>query len=459
MKMLLCDVFSFIRRLNLQLKENNQFVLRGLLFTLVMLVYLGLSACGNAAFPGLPAGSATPETSPTATLATTPESALPTSTPGPTTLRLWLPPQFDPGQDDPASRLLQERLDAFVEQHPGVRIETRIKAQDGPGGLLDALSAANAAAPLVLPDLILLPRSHLETAAIKGLLTPFDGLSASLNDDDWYDYASQLARLQDSIFGLPFAGDGQVLLYRPVEISTPPNDWPSLLDLSSPLIFPAADAQALFTLQQYLAAGGPVQDAEGRPTLDRAALTGVLGHFAEATAAGIMPFWLTQFSTADQAWEAYTGNSGDLIAAPASRYLQELPGDTLAAPLPTPDGKPFTLINGWVWALSNPRPERRDLAVALAEFLTQGDFLADWSATAGYLPPRRSALSGWPDRSLRSLVGAIAESAHILPSADVLAMISPALQQATIEVLKQESDPETAANQAIDRVQPPNSTP
>jgi hypothetical protein len=46
-----------------------------------------------------------------------------------------------------------------------------------------------------------------------------------------------------------------------------------------------------------------------------------------------------------------------------------------------------------------------------------------------------------------------------LPSADVLAMISPALQQATIEVLKQESDPETAANQAIERVQPPNSAP
>jgi hypothetical protein len=81
----------------------------------------------------------------------------------------------------------------------------RIKALDGPGGLLDALSAANAAAPLALPDLILLPRPQLETAALKGLLTPFDGLSASLNNGDWYDYARDLAQLQDSTFGLPLA--------------------------------------------------------------------------------------------------------------------------------------------------------------------------------------------------------------------------------------------------------------
>jgi ABC-type glycerol-3-phosphate transport system substrate-binding protein len=374
-------------------------------------------------------------------------------------LRIWLPPQFDPSQENPASRLLQERLDAFAQEHPGVRIETRIKAQDGPGGLLDALSAANAAAPLALPDLILLPRIHLETAALKGLLTPFDGLSTALNDDDWYAYASELARLQDSTFGLPFAGDGQVMQYRPAEITSPPKDWAGLLTQSSPLIFPAADEGALFTLQQYLATGAPVQDVDGRPTLDAAALSGVLANFAEANAAGIMPFWLTQFNTSDQAWEAYTGNSGNLVAAPASLYLQELPGDSLAAPLPTQDGEPYTLVNGWVWALSNPHPDRHELSVALAEFLTSSDFLAEWTAEAGYLPPRRSALAGWSDRSLRNLVGNIVESAHLLPPADVLAVVSPALQMATTEVLKQESDPETAAKQAIELLQPAEVTP
>lgn len=426
---------------------------------ILVLVCLGLSACSGIPLPGLPSTGTPSEPLPTAALTSTPAIAPATPTPGPTILRIWLPPQFDPSLDSPASRLLQGQLDAFVEQHPGVRIEVRIKALDGPGGLLDALSAANSAAPLALPDLILLPRAHLETAALKGLLTPFDGLSTSLNDDDWYDYARQLARLQDSTFGLPLAGDGQVMLYRPAEIVEPPTDWPSLLELTSPLIFPAADEQALFTLQQYLATGAPVQDADGRPTLDPAALTGVLDHFAKASAAGIMPFWLTQFTTADQAWEAYKENSESLAAVPASRFLQDLPGDSIVAPIPTQDGRPFTLVDGWVWALSNPQPDRHELSVALAEFVTSSDFLADWSIAAGYLPPRRSALASWPNRSLRSLVENMVESAQILPSIDVLAVLSPALHQATIEVLKQESDPQTAVQKALTIIQAPDSTP
>ena len=423
------------------------------------LVCLGLSACSGIAIPGLPGTTTPSEPLPTAALTSTPAFVLATPTPGPTILRLWLPPQFDPTQDSQASRLLQKQLDAFVGQHPGVRIEVRIKALDGPGGLLDALSAANAAAPLALPDLILLPRAHLETAALKGLLTPFDELSTSLNDDDWYDYAKQLARLQDSTFGLPLAGDGQVMLYRPAEVIEPPKDWPSLLELTSPFIFPAADEQTLFTLQQYLATGAPIQDADGRPTLDPAALTRVLDFFAGASAAGIMPFWLTQFTTADQAWEAYNEQSESLVAVPVSRYLQELPGDSIAAPIPTQDGKPFTLVDGWVWALSNPQPDRHELSVALAEFLTSSDFLAEWSIAAGYLPPRRSALASWPNQSLRNLAENIIDSAHILPSVDVLAVLNPALHQATIEVLKQESDPQTAVQKALELIQTPDSTP
>lgn len=426
---------------------------------ILALICLGLGACSGIPLPGQPSITTTLEPPPAVSPTSTPFTAPVTPTPGPTTLRLWLPPQFDPRQDGPASRLLQEQLDTFVEQHPGVRIEVRVKALDGPGGLLDALSTANAAAPLALPDLILLPRAHLETAALKGLLTPFDGLSTSINDDDWYAYAKELARLQDSTFGLPLAGDGQVMLYRPAEIIEPPKNWPNLLALSSPFIFPAADEQALFTLQQYLATGAPVQDAEGRPTLDPAALTEVLDYFAKASSAGVMPFWLTQFTTGNQAWKAYNENSGSLVAVPASRYLQDLPGDSIAAQLPTQNGKPFTLVDGWVWALSNPQPDRHELSVALAESMTSSDFLAQWSMAAGYLPPRRSALASWSNRSLRGPVENMVESAHILPPIDALAVLSPALHQATIEVLKQESDPQTAAQKALDLIQAPNSTP
>jgi ABC-type glycerol-3-phosphate transport system substrate-binding protein len=426
---------------------------------ILVLICLSLGACSNLDIPGQPAPATPSEATPTIALTSNPAIIPVTPTPGPITLRIWLPPQFDPSQNNPASRLLQEQLDAFIEEHPGVRIDVRVKSLDGPGGLLDALSTANAAAPLALPDLILLPRAHLETAALKGLLTPFDGLSTSLNDDDWYTYAWELARLQDSTFGLPLAGDGQIMLYRPAEIIEPPKNWPNLLALGSPLIFPAADEQALFTLQQYLATGAPVQDADGRPTLDPAALIEVLEFFKKASAAGTMPFWLTQFTTDDQAWEAYNKNSGSLVTVPVSRYLQDLPGDSSATPIPTQDGKPFTLVDGWIWALSNPQPDRHELSVNLAEFLTSSEFLAEWSIAAGYLPPRRSALASWTNRSLRNPVENMVESAHILPSIDILAVISPALHQATIDVLKQESNPQTAAQKALELIQTPDSTP
>ena len=80
----------------------------------------------------------------------------------------------------------------------------RIKAPDGPGGLLDSLTTASAAAPLALPDLVALPRPIMETAALKGLVHPYQNLTSPIDEPDWYPYARQLARLQDSIFGIAF---------------------------------------------------------------------------------------------------------------------------------------------------------------------------------------------------------------------------------------------------------------
>jgi ABC-type glycerol-3-phosphate transport system substrate-binding protein len=86
-----------------------------------------------------------------------------------------------------------------------------------------------------------------------------------------------------------------------------------------------------------------------------------------------------------------------------------------------------------VWALSSPQTERRALSIELAEFLTEGDFLANWTAAAGYLPPRAAALSGWPEAAPTALVNTIVQSAQVIPPNDVLAVLGPALQQATVD--------------------------
>lgn len=426
--------------------------LRRALFVLALGALLWLTGC-----EALPLTGGTPSPAPSATATSAPRATLePSQTPaGPTTLQIWLPPRFDPQGGTRAGDLLAARLEEFTSRRAGVRVEVRLKAESGPGGLLDSLSSANAAAPLALPDLVFMPHATLETAALKGFLFPLDNISAQAAADDWYAYAQNLGRIQDSTFGLPFAGDTLVMLYRPANVETPPGSWEAAFELNQPIAFPAADPQALFTLLQYMASGGRIQDEEGRPVLDAAVLQEVLTLYDQAAQSGLLPIWLTQYTTQEQAWEAYQNDQADMVISWLSRYLSDLPVDTSATGVPTESAEGFTFANGWVVALTNPQVERHDLAVQLAEFLVDGDFLADWTETAGYLPPRSSALAGWTDASLKSLINRIVRTAQVIPPSDVLNVVSPALEQAAVEVLTDQTDPETAAQTALGQVTAP----
>ena len=373
-------------------------------------------------------------------------------------LQIWLPPEFDPARNSPASLLLKARLDEFVAEHPGVGLEVRVKALDGPGGLLDALAAANAAAPLALPDLVLLPRPLLESAALKGLLYPYDGLSSLLDDPSWFGYARQLAHLKASTYGMPFIGDAMVMAYHPSIIGKIPNSLQGSISLGEVLLFPATNPQALFTLSNYLATGESLQDAEGRPSLDKDTLTNILEIYQRASQAGVMPYWITQYSNDEQVWEAFMGEQFPMAVTWASTYMEQKlkePADLSFAPLPTPQGSPFTLATGWSWALAGQDTEHRALSVSLAEFLVEKDFLAAYTDATGYLPPRVDALQGWQDADLRQMVEQISYSAQLMPPSDLISSVGPALEQAVVDVLKAQSDPQSAAQAAIDQVNQP----
>lgn len=387
-------------------------------------------------------------------------AALPTARPSPTTgaldtpsgpirLRIWLPPEFDPAAETPAAAVLQQRLDEFVKRRPDVHLEVRVKALSGTGGVIDALSTSTAVAPLALPGLVALPRDLLEVAALKGLLHSYDRLTPSMESTDWFTYAKQMAYVQNSLFGLPFAGDALVLVYRQGALKELPTDWNSFLSLNVPMVFPAADPAALVTIAYYQARQGELLDSQGRPYLDGGVLEAVLTDFAHAEEAGLMPYWLTQYQTDEQAWEALQQKRADLAIAWSSYYLKESTPELTLAPLPTPSGSLFTLATGWVWALVEDDPTRQALYVELAEYLTEASFLAEWTHALGYLPPRSSALQSWDDEQLRVALSRVSFSARLPPTEDVLAILSLPLQQATIQVLKKQADPASAAQAAL----------
>jgi ABC-type glycerol-3-phosphate transport system substrate-binding protein len=420
---------------------------------LKLFLVLVLLLPGCAGLPQAPTASpAYPAVQPQVTEATASAWSPPTPSPtpeGPLKLRLWLPPQFDPASDSAAGMLLQARLDEFQKRNPRVTIETRVKAVSGPGGLLDSLTTASAAAPQALPDLVALPRDLLETAALKGLLLPLDNLTTALDDSDWFPYAASLARLQKNIYGLPFAGDALVQVYHPGMIAKPPATFRGVLEAGRPLVFPAAGDQPYFTLALYSASGGAVTDEQGRPYLSPLELTQVFTFYLSAEKAGVMPqALLTQFQEEDQVWEAFLDKQAGLAVTWSSRFLGAHAEDIAIAPIPTPDGKPFTLATGWVWALAGRNEGKRKLTVELAEFLTDSHFLSTWTQAAGYLPTRPSSLGQGPDASLEQTIGKIALSAQLLPPTDVLSSLENPLQQAVLAVLKGQSDPAQAAQVA-----------
>jgi ABC-type glycerol-3-phosphate transport system substrate-binding protein len=373
-------------------------------------------------------------------------------------VRIWLPPEFDPAGGSPASKLLKARLEEFETENPDIRLETRVKTLEGSGGLLESLVAANAAAPLALPDLVLLPRPLLESATLKGLLYPYDGLTSIMDDQSWFEYAKQSAEIKTSTYGIPFAGDALVLAYHPSLLETVPITLETTLSLGEVLLYPATDPQALFTLGMYLADGGSLQDEQGRPSLDEATLTNILEFVQRASMAGVMPYWLTQYSNDAQVWEAFVGNQYPMAITWTSSFLdhkQAAPADLALAPIPTPNDTPFTLATGWSWALAGQDPERRTQAIRLAEYLVDKEFLAEWTYAAGYLPPRADALQSWQDAELRQLIEQISYSARLMPPADIVSSLGPALEQAVVDVLKAQSDPQTAAQTVIDQINQP----
>ncbi len=365
-------------------------------------------------------------------------------------MKLWLPPQFDPAAGTPAGNILKTRLAEFAARKPDVQVEVRIKEIEGPGGLLDMLGTASAAAHQALPDLVILPSEQVETAALQGWLYAFDNLSTQLDDPDWFGFAREMGRVQKNTFGMPFAADALVQVYHPQAVPEPAKDFASILEGTLPFVFTAADPRAAFTHALYLDAGGETRDDQGKPALDAAKLEEVLTFFQQANSGGVLPYWLSGLQADDQAWQAFQEGRADQVVTWAARYLNS-GGETEAlAPIPTRNGTPLTVGSGWAWALTSPEPSHHPASVQLAEFLTESDFLSNWTEALGLIPSRPSSLQSWRDTRHAGELLPVADLLRLYPPLEILDSLGKALEKATVDVLKEQAGPKEAAQTAAD---------
>lgn len=336
-------------------------------------------------------------------------------------LRVWLPPHFDPNADTTAAYLLKQRLVDFESAHPDLKIDIRIKAEDGENSLLNSLSITHAAAPAALPDLIALSRLDLEAAALKGFLHPIDGLSTALDDPDWYPYARELGHIQNIGYGFPFAGDALVLIHRPeLTFAT----WDGILAGEGTVVFSAGDPQALVALSLYLSAGGRIVDEQGLPTLDEKPLAQTLTLIYNGLQEQAFLPAMVNYETDAQSLQAYRDGRANLAIVWAANDHQG--DDGIMQAIPSLSSMPHTFADGWVWALAGSNPENQQVATELAEYLIADEFADRWLQESGFLPTR---LTKNPD------LNATLEVAHALPADDVLSVLGPIMKQALSRIL------------------------
>jgi len=410
------------------------------------LVLLLLTACVA------PAPSPTPSPPPTEPL---PSPTLTSSLPGPliTTLTLWLPEDLSPYRDDGGADLLAGRLADFGAAHPDLQVQIIVKKSRGRGGVLDFLRTASVAAPSVLPDLVVLDEVDLQVAAQIGLLQSIDGRIPPDLEADLFPFAIGLGRVGEATFGLPLAAELQHLAWSPALSPSPPISWSDVLSAGLPLCFPAAGENGIaddFTFAQYLGAGGRLMDEGGHPMLEEGPLTAVLDFYAQATAAGVIsPPVVLSTGTDEECW-AHFRRQGGMTVVGSRRFWTEWEGVAEPGPIPTRDGRPVALAEGWILALVTTSPEQQQRAMALAAWLMDPAWYGAWTQSTGYLPVTRGGLGGWTVSGERRevLMAVLAGARPTLPKS-VRERVGPALQVAMEAVLQGRQSPAEAAARAV----------
>jgi len=372
------------------------------------------------------------------------------------TLTLWLPEDLNPYEDRPGADLLAQHLADFRAAYPDLQVQVIVKKSRGRGGLLDFLRTARAAAPSVLPDLIVLDEADLQVAAQTGLIQPLNDVLLNEMPSDLFPFATELGRVGDQTFGLPLTAELEHLAHAPESLEAPPLSWNDVLSAAIPLVFPAAgrnDSVNDFTLVQYLGAGGRLMDGEGNPTIEEEPLVAVLDFYAQATATGVIsPLLVLSLGDAEACWAHFQAEGG-LTVVNSRRFWTTTDRTAEPVPIPTREGHPVALTEGWVIALVTANPEAQQRAMALATWLLDPAWYGAWTQSTGYLPVTRSGLAAWSiPETQRETLTAILEGARAPLPAALRSRVGPPLQAAVEAVLQGRQSPREAAARAVQSV-------
>lgn len=380
---------------------------------------------------------------PTATVAATAVPASPTPDvilTEPVTLTIWFPEDLMPLNDDSLNAVLEAEINEYASVDDDVRIELRRKTSSDVGGIMSTLRAASSVAPGALPDITLMRREDLLLAIEEGLIQPLEGRIASSVIADLFPAALTLGRADNQLFGLPYLLDLYLYAFRD-EDENGSAEWTfeSVLERGQSFAVPAHHANGMADILwvQYTAAGGELA-ADGTGGLTSGAVSAVLSFYegmarAQLIAAGSTDYaepsdYLASLASGRIASGIVnTGILRDLAdAAPPLRYTA----------VPTSGGEAATLVDGWMWVIVTPNPERQVQAGRFLNWMMDAGRHSRYAQAIRMPPSQRTSLRRWQTDGLSNalVTSLLADSLPPQPEAGISSQ-ARALQSAWLDVL------------------------
>ncbi len=416
--------------------------------------------CGCSQFQGDPAPTQDAAATPTqeATDIVTP-TTIPTVEATPEeaqSLTLWIPDVLMPttsGED--VTNVLNEQIAAFATSENGVPVEVRRKRVRDAGGILQTLRSAREVAPNVVPDLTLMRREDLLTAAQAEAIIPLEGIVSSTTVGNLYPAALQLGQHDGQLYGLPYSLEVEHVIYNPQETPALTPRLSAYLEAELPLLFPAQRDNSLSTvfLVQYVAAGGTVS-AGGALELNEAALLQTLQFYEDALADELITDTVLDYSRSLEYRPLLA--SGDYTTAVVSSqlYLELLDtGDGLPVGfIPTASGEALTALNSWMWVMSTTDPSRQVVVADFLDWMMETDRQAAYVRSLYMIPSQQSAVRQAYDGEYLAFISELLANPDLPPTNAANGAVARAMQTALVSVIAGELTAEEATQSVVDQV-------
>ncbi|MFN8377720.1 MAG: extracellular solute-binding protein [Anaerolineae bacterium] len=358
-----------------------------------------------------------------------------------TTLRIWFPDALGSSEDSAVAATLSNLIGEFQLENPDAQVDFRLKQSgesSATASVYHNLRTARSVAPGALPHLTLLRRSDLTAAVRDGLITLLSDPGDNALTENLLPAAAPLGRVDDTLYGVPFMLEVQHQAVQP-DVDIPATmSFDDLLAADWQFAFPAGQSDPISdVLSAQIAEAGGVTE-EGMLAPQGEALTAIYQFYQDAMESGLLPPGTTGYE--DPTPYLPLLSSGELPAGvvTSTDYLRlRAQGAELnAVQLPTLDGQPASVLDGWLWVIPTGTPQERALALRFIQWMNEPERQAAYAQSVHQIPAQREAFAQWATGDYGELVTQILDGT--LPLTDWASNypeMARALQSGLLQVL------------------------